>query len=1291
MRNVAFALALLISVAVGSRAQVITGTLLGSVTDPSGNPIAGAAVAARNVDTNVRTTAPSGASGEFTIPLLQTGNYEIQISAEGFKTFKQTAIRLELDSKFRVEARLEIGDVKQSIEVVSKLQVLQTDSTDLNTDVSKNLIESLPNAARNPMMYVLNAPGVVGREGFDDPLLFAVGDESRSRMTNFSVNGARPISSEVTLDGAPNTSTAFNEVAVVPNLDSIGEIKITTNAYSAEFGRSAGGVISFGTKSGQNAFHGSLYEYFQNSALNATGWTNNSYGRKADGAMVRPKAVFNTHKFGGTYSGPVVFPHYDGRNKTFFFISYEGNRRATGNSQLYTVPTEQERNGDFSNSWSVVNGKVVSRQIYVPLASTTTIPSSPTDAAKYRLDRQQACDPSPCTTASTQNKIPAKYLNPTALRLVSLYPLPNLPGDQNGASNYFNPNSDRVSTNQFSLKLDRVVTQSQRMFGRYIQDATNSAPANLFRDTDPNVANVQPTKQWNPSGTIGYTWALSATSIADARINVTRVNVSLLPSSGLDYDFTKLGFTPEMISYSPSGIFPVFTVGGGFPAFGLTGYQARDNHSTNGSANGSYTKVLKSWTVKLGGEYRTYLSNFNQQFPASMGFAATATRFSQQCTAYGYGCAAQPSVNGSALADFLMGAIDGGIGAGTGQFTQSSPRLALKNSYWGFYSENDWRATRKLTVNLGVRYEVAPPVTERYNRMSQFNPGGTNYTGTQGVMMFAGVAGNGRNQQDTDWHNFAPRLGLAYRLDGKTVVRSAYGLFYDITTGFGSGAQRFGVNGFDAPAFINIRPNSGLASGSDILVSAFNQSAVTGGRIIGANPLDPRYLARDIDAIVGRKQLTPYLQQWNFTIQRELPKGFMVQAAYAGSKGTRLILGSRPLNAFNTIPQGVLADARTKYIATGANPMSDMVPNPFYGILTSGSAKFLGPTIQRSQLSLAYPAFQNITQFQERAGSSSYNSLQVTLRRAFRHGFEFSGFYTFSKNIDMGNHISVTNYNTSNGAATGPVDFGLFDRSLNRSVANSDTPHVFNATYTVELPFGKGRAWLKSVPVLTQGLSGWKVAGMTTLRTGFPLAISSGATYGRPDMVADAILPKEYQVVGDGKTAYPLPDGTTLIVPNGNKLIFNPHAFKNRMIQVKTPSPTTANPHATMWVDDVYYYGNAPRYNSGLRGFGLYNTDLSLMRIFKLGEGKNVTFKADAMNVFNRTHFSDGSLGKVEGTSLTNQNFASGGVWANPDSLTEQQRATLGTSSNLAFGTRDKNAGLVRGPRYMSLSLHIRF
>lgn len=1108
-------------------AQVITGTILGTVTDPSGAVLPRATVAIRNTATNISTTTSTTLAGDFVAPYLPPGPYEVRIEAPGFKTFLQSAVTLTPDSKFRVDAALALGETSERVEVVSSANVLQADSSEVSSYLPSRQIQDLPNIGRNPLQFAETVAGIVPRTNFDSPDNVAVDENSRQTMSNFSVNGSQPNSSEILLDGAPDTGTVYNEVSVIPSMEAIGDMKVITNAYSAEFGRVAGGVISFGTKSGGQEFHGALYEYVRNPVFNANTFGNNSFGTRADGSPVRPRGAFQSNQFGGSLSGRVTIPKiYEHRDRTFFFVSYEGLRRASDASSYVTVPTALERQGDFSQTRAQVRNPatganiLVPRDIYIPYPSTTTV--TDLGGGSYRLDRQQAID------GAIFNKIPQRLQNPVARTMLGYYPLPNItPLQPDGTQNYYFRTATRARTDQIIVKVDNNdAAQKHYTFIRFTNDWTLSTPPNLFADTHPAAANNAPMRQFNPSLTIGHTWSISGTSILDIRANAVRSNINQ-PTGDLTADFAGLGFSQDMIAATPSNAFPSINAGV-YPNMGMGRNSLRNNHFTNYAWTGSYTKILSRLTLKFGGDFRVMLSNMTAPRWGSMGFSSFSA--TQACS--GAGCPSLPFnvSQGWGPADFLVGAMNGGETAST--FATGDPSLAVHNSYMAFYTQNDWKISPKLTLNLGARWEVQPPLTERYDRLSQFNFSALNATGTPGLYEFAGVGGNSRRQRELDLRNWGPRIGFAWRVIPKTVIRSAYGISYAPIIGQGYGPAVYGTDGFSAPAYMDVRPQNEL----NIVERPFNEAFVGGGVIFGPNANDPRYLGLDGGRTIDRHQRTPYIQQWNFTLERELPGGFMAEAAYVGTKGTRLIMQNTLINGTSVLPVSVLEGAREQLVQTGLDPLAALVPNPFYGKISTLYQALSGPTVQKLQLYKPYPAYGALNEVEERYGSSSYNGLQLSVQRHFGGGSMVSVSYAWSKSIDFGQNLAG-NFGGNNGNGGSAESFSPNALGLERSVSGSDVPQLAAVAYTVELPFGTHGRFLTNTPIISRVLAGWKTGAVATFSSGLPLGISGGG-FGRPDLVGDPVLPKQYRCYGDGKTACPLPDGSTIVVPAGTSALF---------------------------------------------------------------------------------------------------------------------------------------------------------
>jgi hypothetical protein len=530
---------LLVMVNATCSAQVTSGTILGTVTDPKGAAIVGAKITITNVATGIVSNVTSKNGGKFELPNLPNGPYKVSVDAPNFKTSTRTGIDLNIGQEYRVDMKLEIGQSAQNVIVEANAQVLRTESSQLSSTIDQRTIEEVPNVNRNPLLNATLVAGVVTTGSFMDPNNVNTGDNARQNFSSFVVNGSAPLSSNIQLDGATDTSPYANEILVMPNIEALAEANVITNAYSAEYGRSAGGVVNFTTKSGTNDFHAVLYEDYRNTELDANSFGNNMFGNDPQGSPVRPKAPFNSNLFGGTFGGPVWLPKiYKGRDKTFFFVSYEGLRRAQGMSTYYTVPTAIERGGDFSQTKSLVSVNGVPTplpvNVYLPLPDTTT--TTQVAPGQYQINRQQA------SYNGALNVIPPQYLDSTALKLINYFPLPNIaPVLADGTENYFTNSPTAIDSDQLIVRLDQNFSSTQRGFFRWTTDWTLNNPPNIFSGTNAAANNDGPTTQFNPTATLGYDWAISPKNLVELRLNVSRLNLVLTPCcGGADTDFTSL-------------------------------------------------------------------------------------------------------------------------------------------------------------------------------------------------------------------------------------------------------------------------------------------------------------------------------------------------------------------------------------------------------------------------------------------------------------------------------------------------------------------------------------------------------------------------------------------------------------------------------------------------------------------------------------------------------------------------------------------------------------------------------
>jgi hypothetical protein len=1099
--------------------------ITGRITDSSSAALPGATVTLTNVETGIRTTSTSNQEGHYSIPLLPPGRYTLSVELSSFRTATRTGIALDVQQVAKVDVTLELGGVAETVDVAAPLADSQTSS--LGQIIDNKRIVEMPLNGRNPLELSRLAPGV-------SLLATSFLDTRNFNLTSVSINGGQGGSNAVLLDGGSSTLPERNEYAVAPNVDAVQEFRVQTNALAAEFGMTGGGVINLVTRSGTNQFRGSLFEFLRNDALDANGWTNNRNNIR--------KSELSYDQFGGSVGGPVWIPKqfgplaYDGHNRSFFFFNYEGIRFDSATTALARVPTERERRGDFSETFiRTAAGAFVPVQLYDP--STTR--ANPSGSGFVR-------DP-------LSSVLPTARLDPVALRALQEIPLPNrTPEDPTGRDNFISTPGIVSDTNQYTVRVDHQITNANRLFVRYSHnDAVNTGNAPMF--SVDNIADPRSSLQTrhNKSVTIGNTHAFSARVLNELRFSVSRQYLLSEPA-GYNVDAARQIGMPAIV---PGTLFPRFNIAD-VQAIGSSPDQLSQRGLTVGQLTNSVSVVWGRHTMKAGLDVRVQLRNNFQPGALSGQFEfARAMSGNPQDTS---------GNSGFGLATFMLGAVSGG--------SLNSP-LARADSfrYYAAFAQDDYRITERLTLNLGLRYDVITAPTDRFDRYSNFNPTAINpITGTAGVLQYAGVD-FGRQAYDTNLDNLGPRAGFAYDLfgDARTIVRGGYGIFYyhsavfeyPDTQGFSVTTPFQSTQGAAFPGFP-------LASGPPSIIAP------------SGNSLGPLSFLGNNVTYFERDRPTSSTQQWNIGIQRELPGSVLVDAAYAGSRGTHIIGFGYDLNQLD--PQ---------HLALGL-ALDDRVPNPFFGAIPPGTP-LSGATIARSQALRPYPAYLTINVANPPLGITRYHSAQLKVERRFADGLGFLGSYTYARLVgDVGRNI--IDFGTVGGAPQGSVGCGQdskFDRRSCRSVEPQDITHTFVTSAVYEIPVGQGRRFLTS-GLLSHVLGGFQLNGILTLRSGLPLVIrgANNRAADRPNLVGDPALPSDEQTL----TRW-----------------FNTSAF--------------AAPPA-------FTYGNTPRTLDDVRGPGFASVDFSLNRNVLLPGARSLQLRAEFFNVFNRVNFNQ-----------PNVNFLSGG------------------------------------------------
>ena len=986
-----------------------------------------AKITATALDTAVASTTETNNDGYYTLPALSPGRYSLLVEKSGFSPVHESGLALTVQQVARVDITLTVGQLAESVQVTAQTPLLESESATLGQVVNNRQVTELPLLGRNSYALAMLVPGVRPSTGVNNMVVDQISTVS------YAINGQRPNSNEFLLDGAPNSAAAQNQPVVNANPDTVQEFKVETNNFSAEYGRASGGVFNVITKSGTNALHGSLFEFIRNDVLNANDWFANRSNTR------RPPFKFN--QFGGSLGGPVVIPKvYNGRNRTFFFVNTELVRFAQGVTFTGTLPDPQMLAGNFSNA-RLANGQLVT--IYDP--ATTRL--NPAGAGYIR-------DPFP------GNIIPSDRIDPVARAYSKLIPAPNIPGKALGATNYARTDSNRIEKNSYSARVDHNFDANNRVFARFSYDDTPWNRALVYGSdfaTSTPSAGPQTFRRWN--GVVEGSRVFAPTLIGTVRYSATRLVNFRRPYSD-NFNIESLGLP----SYLRAGMvdpisLPALTITGNSVAssvsnvivgglIGATDYINFGN--TSHALQGNVTKSLSSHTLKIGGEYRVIQFN-------NLQVADTATNFgfSPQWT-QGPNPTASSTTAGLGLASFLLGIPSGGVAP--------VPALAQTTKYYALFLQDSWKLTPKITVNWGLRYDYEAPRTDRYNQLSNFDfqaasplqvPG----LALNGGLIFPGVNGLPRGQVNPDRNNFAPRLGIAWRVTPKTVIRTGGGIFYAGTTGLGAGPGAFGVSGYQATTSL-VTSQDGVTPTvrwSNPYPTGFNRPT---GSSAGLSTL----LGQSIQ-FADRGNVTPVSYQWNFNIQQELPGRVLFEIGYAGSRGLHLF-ENRQWNQLD--PQ---------YLAQG-DRLRQTVSNPFAGKIAVGT--FASPTITRAQLLRPYPQFDSVASQASSWASSTYHALEMRAEKRYSNGFNVLASYTYSKILDYG---------------TGPFGGETLGSSSIQNwsnlqaewgVSTLDQTHrfIFNTVY--ELPFFKDGHGL-----LGKTLGGWQTGAIWSAYSGGPLGVTS--------------------------------------------------------------------------------------------------------------------------------------------------------------------------------------------------------
>lgn len=1020
-------------------AQNNLATITGAVTDSSAALIPGTAIEATNVATGVTYRSITTDAGIYTIPLIPAGTYSIRAIKEGFSGTTRNGIEIRTGDRIQVDLSLEVGSSAQNISVSAEAPLLETATASRGTVLSTRQVSDLPVNARNVTLLATLAPGVQ-----------TVNDQASTQNRPFdggftdriAINGGRTARNNYLLNGISNfgqdQSTGYANVNFQPSPDAVQEVRVQTNDYSAEFGHTSGGTINVNLKSGTNQLHGSAYYFLQNTLLRANTFTNNATGK--------PISAFQWNEPGLEVDGPVIIPHlYNGRNRTFWMFAWERIKDKIPTPGNFRVPTLLERSGDFSQTR--VNGVPIT--IYDPI---TRVPFN-------------------------NNAIPIGQQNPVALAMLKYFPLPNITTNASGTNFYPGDNAQTDTYDTFTSQVDQVINERNRLTMTFARNARSQ------RQADNGIAEVASTDYFhhrdNTVAGLAWTDVLNPTTVLNIRTGFSRHLFQIEPTAAEfgAAGLTSLGFPASLVAQLPLQAFPSIgfcadtscssLAGNGnyLTIGGATNFQGGlvKNFSNNIAVAGMLSKNVGRHSLKFGAEFDDTLNNRITAAVMALGFSPV---FTQQ----------NPLVNvatqGNAFADFLLGypglpngasVIGGNTPITPGVANNISPALA--NRYYAAFFQDDWRINSRLTVNLGLRWDLETPPTERYNRQNAgfdrataFTRAGINLTGG---LLFA--SGNNRTPFPYDLNNFQPRIGAAYKLTDKTVIRGGYASMY--LPSYGDSAY---FNGFSNITQY-VQSNDGNQTPANSLSNPFPSGL-----------LQPSGSSNGLATLIGTGGMNfsvsdrpiPNVKQFTIGIQQQLPAGFVLDLAYAGSR-TRQLEVSANTNYLSS------AD-----LARGAAFLNSSVANPYAVAAPAGTPGAAKNTTQQ-QLLLPFPQFfgtviaNNIP-----IGYSWYNALQLRLERRLARGLFFGGSFTYSKNMEA---VSFLNpQDPSPDHSLNPQNYS--SNTLARVVTADDAPYRIRLTGVYQLPSVRGGG-----RVVRALVGGWQTNAIVTIQAGTPISAPANA------------------------------------------------------------------------------------------------------------------------------------------------------------------------------------------------------
>lgn len=1130
---------LAVAVTAPAAAQESRATILGTVTDQTGAVVPGVEVAVLNVRTNIRSSAVTNESGYYEVSYLIPGSYRIEAALPGFKTYLRDGVELATGQRVTLNIPLEIGEAIETVTVHGEAPLLETSSASAGQVIDNRRITELPVTDMNPFALTHLAPGVIRNA---EPMFNRAFDNNRT--SNISVAGGGNRANEWTLDGMPNT-TAGNVVSYVPPTEAVQEFKVETASFDATVASRMGGAVNVAIKSGTNEFHGSLYELHRQQRWNATDWfVNRSFWNDVEAGRRSPdeprQRAGSYNQFGATLGGPVILPGlYHGRDKTFFFFSYNGIYDANQEPSFYRMPTQLERQGNFSELLARGGSTF---QIYNPFTG--------------RVEGNRVVrDP------FEGNIIPPELISPIAAKYLEFFPLPNNMENagQDLSNNYFAAQQPR-GEDFFSLlnRFDHQISDRHKVFVRWhynnrLQDRGDWTGRGLMTNG---------LRRINSGAAFDDVYTVSSRTILNFNLAWSKFesgNERLTDG----FDIGELGFPGYLREQAADlQLMPRIQIST-LPTLGNPRSNVEKRHVY--SARVLLTHARRDHTLRTGVEFRSYQRN-----RLAPGFTGGSFSFNNSFTRVDSVTSAQQS--GLALASFLLGLPSGG-------FLDVNDSLALQNRWWAVSFQDDWRVTRRLTLNLGIRYEYEDPITERFNRFTV----GYDFTSPSpiavqaeaayaqnplpelpvgqfkllGGPMFAGVGGAPQKMWNGDKSNFMPRAGAAYRLSEKLVLRGGYGVFYDTSTGVQDTAGF--QYGFSESTPLIPSLDNGL---NFIGTLADPFPPIQEGNVRFRSPAgSSRGLAQQLGQAYNFLDLSrtnPYQHRWRLSLQYQFNNNLLLDLAYTGSSSRDLYVNRR----LNALPADFWATGSSRDNAVQSDLLT-RVPNPFHGLMPGTG--FDGSTIEKHVLLRPFPHFSTLGVVDEPLGKSFFHALETRVEKRFSQGWSLLAAFTKMKQIDQTTRLNE------------------FDTELDRIISGFSRDHRFVVSGIFEFPYGRGRRFGAAAPGwINQILGGWQAGIIYQAQTGQPLQFPNAFYQGN---TADILLPRKEQTVDRWFNT----DG--FVRPSAEQ----PGSFHVRVFPV---------------VPDAR-----------LRQGGLNLWDVNILKNFYVAEARYLQFRVDLLNALNHPHF----------------------------------------------------------------------